>query len=504
VIVEAMFAATDPREEARATLLSAKAGDDAPHGVIAGYFSLVASILKCFIGSGILFLPKAYSNGGWLFSTVSIIAMAAFTNLCIVRLIACCAVVPKNTSYSRMGALVAGRLGAAAVDVALVLSQAGFCCVYISFIARNSMQIMNAQRCWVPSSSLWMFVLSQLLVLAPLTWVRNISSFGPTNILADLLILIGITAILCFSFAGMAHDQPQGGSLSLPLVAEDWAITLGTAVYAFEGAGMVVPLANSLEGKMRDWFPRILSATVLGVTLLYVAIGLVPYMYVQGFTAIAVADAITLNLPATWWAYAITAGYCFALLFSYPLMMFPAMKVLEGAALLPYFTARTSFAGKSSDDELDEAAEGAEGTIALEPKVGTWTRNAFRSCVVLVTLLAAYFGSSQLDNFVSLIGAFCCVSVLCPLASRLPLLATHYSHLFSLAQTPIAFIFPAWFHAALVAQPDFREKPTPLNRAVLLSDYAIVLMGLLILVFSTYNAIAGWSTSSFNPCPHSN
>jgi hypothetical protein len=54
---------------------------------------LVGTIIKSFIGSGVLFLPKAFANGGWLFSIVSMAIMAAITNLCILRLVQCRTVV---------------------------------------------------------------------------------------------------------------------------------------------------------------------------------------------------------------------------------------------------------------------------------------------------------------------------------------------------------------------------------------------------------------------------
>lgn len=50
---------------------------------------LVGTIIKSFIGSGVLFLPKAFSNGGWLFSVLAMISMALISTLCILRLVQC-------------------------------------------------------------------------------------------------------------------------------------------------------------------------------------------------------------------------------------------------------------------------------------------------------------------------------------------------------------------------------------------------------------------------------
>ena len=271
-------------------------------------------------------------------------AMAVLTLFTISKLIAVRAVMPAGATYGDMGRRVAGVWGARAVDVALVLSQAGFCCVYISFIARNVIQLLNVSRCWVPASSLWVLVALELPLLAPLTWVRRLSSFGPTNLAADALIVAGIVAILSYSGAGMLRGPPRGGALSLPAMRDSshWPLMLGTAVYAFEGAGMVVPLINSLGPAGRARFPAYLVGTLAGVAALYVTIGLVPYAYLVGWAGEPVQDAVTLNLPKTAWSVAVIAGYCVALLFSYPLMMFPAMRVLEDAALPHLFPDRKS------------------------------------------------------------------------------------------------------------------------------------------------------------------
>jgi len=234
----------------------------------------------------------------------------------------------------------------------------------------------------------------------------------------------------------------------------------GTAVYAFEGAGMVVPMVNELPTSERRKFPFVFAATLGGVSALYITVGLIPYVYLNGFSASedciaglasCVQDTITLNLPKSWWSYGVVGGYCVALLFSYPLMMFPAMKVMEEAALPLLFPKASSTAAAlatNGDDEKNLRAESAEGdeernleydggdgeanlsllvptgiqsaleeVLRAKGRGGWWRRNAFRSGVVAVTLLVAYLGAPQLDNMVALIGAFCC--------------------------TPIAFIFPA-------------------------------------------------------------
>jgi amino acid permease len=427
---------------------------------------LVVTIVKSFIGSGVLFLPKAFSNGGYAFSTASFLACAVLTNVCVTKLIACRAAMPPGSDYGAIGARVAGRWGAAAVNAALVLSQAGFCCVYISFIARNLIQLFNdgPGGCWVAPGALWLFVACEFLVLAPLTWVRRLSSFAPTNLAANLLILTGIAGVLAFSVGGIAGSSGGGGGdgggargfAALPAIAPRWPLMLGTAVYAFEGAGMVVPLVNELPPADRARFPRVFALTLAGVSALYLVVGLLPYLYLVGYARAEVQDTITLNLPHVWWSYCLTAGYCLALAFSYPLMLFPAVRVLEEAAA-PYLfagqgggalaalQAASDAASAAAEAEGGDGGDGAAGeggallgaaaaaaaeeladeALRRDTGWGMWKTNLFRSGVVAATLLVSYAGSSQLDNMVSIIGAFCCTPMCVRPLGRAALSARH-------------------------------------------------------------------------------
>jgi proton-coupled amino acid transporter len=121
-------------------------------------------------------------------------------------------------------------------------------------------------------------------------------------------------------------------------------------------------------------------------------------------------------------------------------MLFPAIQIIETAL------ARRGWLG---DD--------ADGYVAR--------RNAVRAAVVATTLGVSLGGAGQLDNFVSLIGCFCC--------------------------TPLAFIYPCLFHLRL------NPGASSLSKA---ADAVIVALGVGVFVFSTYMAVSSWGTSSINPC----
>ena len=149
-------------------------------------------------------------------------------------------------------------------------------------------------------------------------------------------------------------------------------------------------------------------------------------------------------------------------------MMHPAMQILERAAAPHIFVLRKGGKGLAGEGAAAEAtAEEAEGRAGACGALSNRVRsNLFRAGVVATTLVIAFAGSTQLDNFVSLIGCFCC--------------------------TPLAFIYPCWFHLKLV-------KPAPGSFAHV-SDWLIIAFGVGVFFFSTYEAIVGWTVTTINPC----
>jgi hypothetical protein len=50
-------------------------------------FQTYIAVIKGYCGACVLFTPKAYANGGWLFSTFALIFSGWFTTICALKLI---------------------------------------------------------------------------------------------------------------------------------------------------------------------------------------------------------------------------------------------------------------------------------------------------------------------------------------------------------------------------------------------------------------------------------
>jgi amino acid permease len=81
------------------------------------YFSL----LKGFVCTGILYLPKNFKNGGWLWAFASMVLSFILTLYCAIKLLEAKSKT-KNGSFSDIGFNALGKPGKILVDIFLSLS----------------------------------------------------------------------------------------------------------------------------------------------------------------------------------------------------------------------------------------------------------------------------------------------------------------------------------------------------------------------------------------------
>ncbi|KAG3132401.1 hypothetical protein PI126_g19658 [Phytophthora idaei] len=321
----------------------------------------IFTIFKSFIGSGILFLPKGFQNGGMLFSIVGLCVSAALSTFCMLRLVECSSVLLRsrnyhNVSYGIVGEQAFGTMGRRAVNLSLVLSQIGFCCSYLIFVEKNIGEVLlhsfNLQSSSTTSS--WTLILLQIPLYTPLVWVRRLEYFAFTSLFADVLIVFGLVYILTYTVKTLESAAP-GESKWQYFNSENWAMFLGVAVYCFEGIGLVLPTYDSMDDQIKHKFPAILSwcvVCILAICILFA--GTVYAAFGQNTQSV-----VTLNLPSS----------------------SEMINILENK-LFPYQRIKGFW---------------------------RWKKNGFRFALVCLTAVIGYFGKDELDNFVSIIGGFCSV-----------------------------------------------------------------------------------------------
>ena len=338
----------------------------------ASVLDAVLMLLKSFVGTGILFLGKAFFNGGLLFSVIVMCLIAGVSLYSFLLLVQ--ANQKLHVGFGDMGGILYGPSMRHAILASIVISQLGFVAAYTVFVAENMQAlIMSMTQCRTLVSH-GTLILAQALVFLPLSLVRKIAKLSSTALIADVFILTGVVYLLYYEIGSLAA---HGLADVVMFNTNNFPLFIGTAVFTFEGVGLVIPITESMKEPQK--FPKTLSWVMLGVAALFAAAGALSYATFGSETQTVVIT----NLPGnSGFVQAIQALYSVAILLSMPLQLFPALSILE----LGLFR--------------------RSGKYSLRTKM---LKNLFRFLVVILAMFTAWLGATDLDKFVSLIGSVACV-----------------------------------------------------------------------------------------------
>lgn len=188
----------------------------------------------------------------------------------------------------------------------------------------------------------------------------------------------------------------------------------------------MLPVLDATENEKQ--YPTIMMAVIITMFVLYNCFGQLCY-FVYG--NLLTSPLITTNLPpgnpVGWF---IKIAFCINLIFSYPLIIYPANEIIE-----TYLFSR----------------------IKAGTKIKLWIENIYRAAMVMFTVFAAIWLDNSLNRFLALLGAVACA--------------------------PIAFTLPAAFHLQLCAKTKW-EKTV---------DIVIIVVSIIILVFCTWFTLDTWN-----------
>ncbi|ORZ23609.1 transmembrane amino acid transporter protein-domain-containing protein [Absidia repens] len=391
-------------------------------------------LFKAFISSGILFLPKAFSNGGLAFSVFVIWLMGGVSLYCFLLLLDC-----KNFisgSYGDIGEATYGHWMRRVVLFSIAISQLGFVCGGTIFIVQNTIEAIRGLSHYTMVLNSTAVLVGVCLLLMPLVLIRNIAKLSPTALLSDVLIIGGLLVLLIYDLVQIFVNNPATQDSPLPSAGPNmvwvfnptyYSVFVGTAVYSFEGIGLIIPIRDAMEQPQR--FPMVLTGVMCMVAGTLCCVGTLGYVAFGS----DVATVALLNLPPGPFPNAVQLGYAVAVHLTNVLALFPTIRIVEQA----FFGERT-------------------GKYNVRIK---WEKNFVRFAVVIVAGLVAFFGANDLDKFISLIGSICCC--------------------------PLSLIFPPLFHLKL-------PTTTGLKRVI---DLVLITFGVGVMSFTLYNTSKQWGSS---------
>ncbi|KAJ5934808.1 hypothetical protein N7466_004355 [Penicillium verhagenii] len=336
----------------------------------------VMLLLKSFVGTGILFLPRAFLNGGLLFSSMVLLGVSLLSYYAFILLV--------NTrmkidgSFGDIGGILYGKHMRRIILGSIVLSQLGFVAAYIVFVSQNLQAFVQAVSNCTSFVDLKYLILLQLVIFLPLSLIRDISKLGFTALIADAFILLGLLYIYYYDASTLIGNG--GISDVVAFNPATWSMFIGTAIFTYEGIGLIIPIQESMREPHR--FPGVLAGVMVVITLIFLSAGALSYAAYGSATK----TVILLNLPQDdKFVNVVQLLYSLAILLSTPLQLFPAIRIMENEL----FTRSGKY----------------------NPYI-KWKKNAFRFFLVILCAFVGWVGADDLDKFVSLVGSFACVPLI--------------------------------------------------------------------------------------------
>lgn len=394
-------------------------------------FTDFANVLKAFIGTSYLSLPFAFYQSGLVLGAIGLVIIAAITDHCCQLIIKCknAAVdmvlhssskyqvlqteacyeemakvketIEKEMTLGDIGKIAIGPWGNRIVNIALVITQTGFCIAYFIFmgntikemfpvafkpsnvilikhstfsnqtfvVTRNkylsagvsmNLSIMssptaatgspltgtlkNSSTMIPPLEGVSIAPLFVLLVLIPLpflalmAYVRSIRKLGPISGIANVTLLAGFLGLLGFLLNGF-HFKPKDVKF---FRWSTFPVFFGQLTGAYEGIGTVIPIESSMA-ENRPRFPLYLHLTLAVVSGILGSFGMLGYMIYGSNVPQIVTDTLGTEILAQM----VRLTLIIAVLMTYPLQLFPVIEIAESI----FFT-KVHSRGKSHMNEI--------------------------------------------------------------------------------------------------------------------------------------------------------
>ncbi|KAJ9105499.1 hypothetical protein QFC21_001870 [Naganishia friedmannii] len=174
-------------------------------------------------------------------------------------------------SFGDIGGILYGPRMRAVILTSIALSQIGFVAAYTIFVAENLQAfVLAVTNCKTFIATKWL-IAAQLVIVLPLSMIRNLAALSSTALIADAFILVG------------SMKEPQK-------------------------------------------FPRVLTGCMLFVAMLFTGFGVMGYMAYGS----DIQTVVIVNLPQDdKFVQAVQFLYTVAIILSLPLQLFPAVRIME-------------------------------------------------------------------------------------------------------------------------------------------------------------------------------
>ncbi|XP_055910080.1 proton-coupled amino acid transporter-like protein CG1139 [Eupeodes corollae] len=341
--------------------------------------------LKASVGTGVLAMPSAFSNAGYvngLILTTVIGSIALYClHLVINSMYELCKRkrIPYLTYPEAMTVAFEegppclrffAKIATPFVDGFLAFYHFGICCVYVVFIAESIKQIVDEYLIVLDIRIHMCFVLVPLFLIFS---IRQLKHLVPFSSFANVLMFIGFGVVLYYIFSNL---PPISERVAFEEISK-LPLFFGTVLFSLEAVGVVIAIEQNMKTpKAYTGKFGIMNRGMFIVLALYMGLGFFGYWQYGNDSK----GSVTLNIPQDE-------------ILAQVVKIFFAVTTLISYALQGYVTADIIW-----NHYLIKKTSEKSNLVLYELLV--------RACIVILTFLCAV-AIPDLSLFLSLVGAFC-------------------------------------------------------------------------------------------------
>jgi solute carrier family 36 (proton-coupled amino acid transporter) len=279
----------------------------------------VGNMLKAFIGLNFMYVAYAFSKAGMVRGIVGLVVLVLVTEHCCLLLVEVKNAMPAGENgrggppptFADIARFVGGVGMERTINVALVLTQFGYCVGYLIFISQTVHDLVKTAR------PVWPFIALPLPPLLGLALLRSIRALGPWSLLANAALLAGFVAVVAYIGEHFRWEPSTPSIATFPLF-------FGQMTAALEGIGLVVPVETSMSNPAR--FPLVLRIALLVMGAVLMTVG------VLGFATFGedTRSILLLNFGDNPVVSVVKCVLVVGILFTYPLQLVPVIQAVEG------------------------------------------------------------------------------------------------------------------------------------------------------------------------------
>jgi len=314
----------------------------APHSGFKGGVKMAQSsnlqasftLFKTFLGTGILALPFAYKTAGLGLALLIVIIVGILTTHCFFLLLN--AAEDKSgtskVSLQKLALEIIGDKGKHAVQISMMIMQLG-CCVGILIFTRSfSNHVLCTFQVEKLCNNTPFSLFISLALTVPLAMINNMHYFYIPSLAANFFIIIGLTAQMYYNSTVLQENPGLKSTFGTHLKEFNFTelpLFFGLATYAFEGVGVLFSIKNTME-KPQDFKP-ILKTQMVVLTIIYIVFPTVCLVAIGD----RLQDIVFFSLPTDDPLYLlIQIMYAMSALFTYPIQLFPALRIIENSKFM--------------------------------------------------------------------------------------------------------------------------------------------------------------------------